>query len=225
MTDNTNQDRETRLIIASGNKGKVGEFSTLLRPLGLKIAGLENFLAERGLSLPEPEENGETFLENASVKARYYADALKVPALADDSGLCVKALGGAPGVRSARYGGEKASFSRRFELLLTELKGVRDREAFFQAVLVLARPGDSEILSWEGRLEGLIAEKPAGDDGFGYDPVFYVPELSRTLAQMSPAEKNLISHRGRAAALMLRDKEKVRLFINDSPEDPPFLGS
>ncbi|MEI8250157.1 MAG: RdgB/HAM1 family non-canonical purine NTP pyrophosphatase [Synechococcus sp. ELA057] len=189
------------LVIASGNAGKIREFATLLAPLPLTV-------------LPQPqgfdvEESGSTFAENARLKARAVALASKSWALADDSGLCVTALDGAPGVLSARYG---ASDSDRIERLLRELaaatlersrKGqVADRSARFCAALAVADPSGTIRLEVEGHCPGLILEQPRGSGGFGYDPVFLVPEVQLSFAEMDKATKARVGHRGRAFALL-----------------------
>ncbi|MNK81681.1 Non-canonical purine NTP pyrophosphatase [compost metagenome] len=152
----------------------------------------------------EVDETGETFRENARLKARTYARLLGEPALADDSGLSVEALGGRPGVHSARYAGVNATDADRIRKLLGELEGVPDaaRGACFHCALVLAWPGDGE-LTVEGMVSGRILHEARGEHGFGYDPVFYVPSLDKTFAELSPEEKNLHSHRAKAAELLV----------------------
>jgi XTP/dITP diphosphohydrolase len=168
-------------------------------------------LADFG-SIPPPEETGRDFLANALLKARYYAEKSGYPALADDSGLMVKALGGEPGVRSARYGGEGLTDAERNEFLLAKMAKIRERAAKFQAVLALASPSGRSF-SWPGELAGAITQKPLGEMGFGYDPVFWEPISGLTLAQMDPAEKNRISHRALAVkALTLDLANGVKIF-------------
>ena len=190
-----------RIVVASHNAGKIAEISGILSGSGIELAGLDDFAP-----YPEPEENGETFLENAMIKARAAHEATGLPALADDSGIVVDALGGAPGVRSARYGGEGLDDSKRYARLLEALEGTPDKErtARFRCVMVLyPAPGsDCDALVTEGIFEGLIALEPAGENGFGYDPVFYAPEAGKTAAEMEPAEKNRVSHRYRALVEM-----------------------
>lgn len=176
------------LLLATGNAGKIEEFRRIV-PARIALTVPANL----GLVF-DPVEDGLTFEENALIKAR--ALARHGPVLADDSGLCVTALGDRPGVLSARYGGPGLSGRERYELLLSELLGVKDRRARFVCVLVLLI--DGQALSFEGSVEGLIAEEPAGATGFGYDPIFYYPPAGRTFAQMSAAEKDAISHRGQA---------------------------
>jgi XTP/dITP diphosphohydrolase len=225
MTDPRIAQSPPRLVIASGNPGKVREFIQLLAPLGLAAAGLADFSREGGLKAPpEPAEDGETFFDNARTKARACADALGAPCLADDSGLCVRALGGAPGVKSARYGGEGLTPAERNELLLEALKGAADRRAWFQAVLVLAAPWRPDVLSFEGRLSGEIALSPRGDGGFGYDPVFWLPEFSRSAAELSPEDKNAVSHRGRAVQAMAAARGEVLAFLREPGGWSPMAG-
>ncbi len=190
-----------RIVVASHNAGKIAEISGILSGSGIELAGLDDFAP-----YPEPEESGETFLENAMIKARAAHEATGLPALADDSGIVVDALGGAPGIRSARYGGEGLDDSERYARLLEALEETPDEErtARFRCVMVLyPAPGSGgDALVTEGILEGRIAREPAGENGFGYDPVFYVPEVGKTAAEMEPAEKNRLSHRYRALVEM-----------------------
>jgi XTP/dITP diphosphohydrolase len=190
-----------RIVVASRNEGKIAEISGILSGSGIELAGLGEFPP-----YPEPEESGETFLENAMIKARAACEATGLPVLADDSGLEVDALGGAPGVRSARYGGEGLDDRERYIKLLEELEkaGRGARAARFKCVMVLyPAPGtEGDCLATEGILEGEIASEPAGENGFGYDPVFLVQQLGRTAAQLEPQEKNSISHRYRALVEM-----------------------
>jgi XTP/dITP diphosphohydrolase len=185
----------TKLVIASGNAGKVREFSALLADLGLEMQPQPEGL--------EVEETGATFAENARLKAIAVAQATGEWALADDSGLSVDALGGAPGVHSARYADSDSS---RIARLLQELEqaqataGTPNRQAHFAAALALADPNGRIQLEVEGRCQGLILETPRGTDGFGYDPVFLVPEVGLTFAEMDGALKGQIGHRGQAFA-------------------------
>ena len=187
----------TKLVIASGNAGKVREFSALLANLGLEIQPQPEGL--------EVEETGASFAENARLKAMAVAQATGEWALADDSGLSVDALGGAPGVHSARYADSDSS---RITRLLQELgqaqatAGTPNRQAHFAAALALADPSGHIQLEVEGRCSGLILETPRGTGGFGYDPVFLVPEVGLTFAEMDGALKAQIGHRGRAFALL-----------------------
>jgi len=195
MTNATN-----RLVIASNNKGKIAELTDLLGPLGLTP------VAQGELGVGEAEEPAVTFVENAIHKARHAARITGLPALADDSGLAVDALGGAPGVRSARYAGDTASDADNVRALLDALKDVPEgqRTAQFHCVLVYLRHADDPTpVICHGRWPGSILPEPRGEGGFGYDPVFLVPETGTSAAELPRAEKGRISHRGRALALLL----------------------
>ncbi|OJT21012.1 non-canonical purine NTP pyrophosphatase, RdgB/HAM1 family [Archangium sp. Cb G35] len=185
-----------RLLFATGNKGKLRELRGLVGD-AVEVVSLEDLPP-----IPEPEESGATFEENAELKARAYAAASGLPALADDSGLCVDALGGRPGVHSARYaeGDDKA----RYQKLLAELSGVPDdkRTAAFACALCLVRPGGGPAIIEVGRCEGRIGHEPRGSHGFGYDPVFLLPG-GKTMAELTSEEKAAISHRGVAFQKML----------------------
>jgi XTP/dITP diphosphohydrolase len=172
-------------------------------------------------TIPEVVEDGATFDENAYKKSSFTARVLGFPALADDSGLAVEALGGAPGVLSARYGGEGASDEDRYRKLLKALEGRSDRRAAFLCVLSLAVPS-GPALTYESRCEGLVAEAPAGRNGFGYDPVFLYPPLGKTFGELALEEKNRISHRGKALAELCAEFDKVMLWIRRHmpPGDP-----
>ncbi len=183
-----------QLLIASNNKGKIAEFQALLAGCGWELVTP----ADLGLDL-DVHEAGQTYAENARLKARAFASAARLPALADDSGLEVDALGGEPGPLHHLRGWDGANNDERISILLGRLKGVSDRRARFRAVIVVAFPDGREIEA-EGVCEGLVAERPSGHEGFGYDPVFLLPELGRTMAQLSFEEKNQVSHRARAAA-------------------------
>lgn len=183
-----------KVVLATKNAGKAKEIGRMLEGSGVEIISLEGF--------PEvelPPETGKTMKENALLKARAAAGATGLPALADDSGLEVDFLGGAPGVYSARYSGEKATDEENWKKLLRELEGVpaERRAARFRCAIALVG-FDAEEHLFEGVFEGLIAEAPRGTGGFGYDPVFFVPEAGRTAAELAPDEKNRISHRARA---------------------------
>jgi len=180
------------LIIASRNKGKTAEIRELLSGFPITIKNLDDFGP-----IPEVEEDGQTFDENAYKKASFAARVLGHPALADDSGLVVEALGGAPGVLSARYAGPDATNEQRFRKLLREMEGIRNRKAAFECVISLAVP-TGPALTYEGRCEGLIAESPVGTNGFGYDPIFFYPPFKKTFAQLTREEKGRVSHRGKA---------------------------
>ena len=160
-------------------------------------------------------EDGDTFDENAYKKASFVSKILGLPALADDSGLVVEALGGAPGVYSARYAGENATDRQRYTKLLDEMKGRADRQAVFECVLSLAVPTGA-ALTYEGRCQGLVAEKPAGSGGFGYDPVFYYPPLKKTFGELSREAKSRISHRGKALGELKAEFDKVLIWIRQN---------
>lgn len=184
-----------RLVIASHNPGKVEEIAALLAPFGVET------IAAAELGLPEPEEGGDGFEANAALKARAAAEASGLAALSDDSGLVVPALGGAPGIYSARWAGEHKDFRAAMERVRREL-GDRDRSAAFVAVLALAWPnGDTEL--FRGEVRGTLSWPPRGDRGFGYDPIFVPLGGSETFGEMDPAEKHRISHRARAFAKLV----------------------
>jgi XTP/dITP diphosphohydrolase len=186
-----------QLIIATGNRGKLAEIRDMLPGIEVKT--------QTDFGIESPEETGLTFIENAILKARHSAKIGKLPALADDSGLEVDALGGAPGIYSARYAGEDADDQANLRKLLHALDDVSDdqRGARFRCVIALMRHAtDPAPLIFEGVWQGSIARSPAGDNGFGYDPVFYISELGQTAAQLAPEQKNRLSHRGRALAAL-----------------------
>ncbi len=186
------------IVLASGNPGKKKEIEELLEPFGTRV------VTQSELGITEAEEPYETFFENALAKARHAAFATRLPALADDSGICVDALGGAPGVHSARYAGEPRSDARNNEKLLFELKNESNRAAHYVCVLVLVRgPGDTDPLVAQAEWHGEIAHSPRGTNGFGYDPYFLVPGLGKTAAELAPEYKNRLSHRGQALAKLL----------------------
>lgn len=190
--------------MATRNRDKCAELAALLGDLGIRLRTLEDFP-----EVPDVAEDGETCEANAVKKASAVARHTGLPAIADDTGLQVDALGGRPGVYAARYAGETASYEDNWRKLLRELEGVQreQRRARFITVAAVARPSAEKVEVVEGVLEGFIAEAPVGTQGFGYDPVFYVPELGKTLAQLTSDEKNRISHRARAvikAKVLLR---------------------
>ena len=184
-----------KLLLATNNPGKLRELALLLEGAPFTIVAP----AEEGIAL-EVEETGDTFQENAALKARAFAEAAGLLSVADDSGLEVDALGGEPGVRSARYAGPQASDADRVQYLLSKLEGIEwnRRGARFRSVIAVAVPG-GEVRLFEGACEGAIVLRPRGTGGFGYDPVFYVPSLGKLMAELSMEEKNGISHRGQAA--------------------------
>jgi len=188
------------LVVATGNKGKLNEISQVLAPLGITVRGQKDF------AIPEIEETGLTFVENAILKARNTCLHTGKPALADDSGIEVDALNGAPGIYSARYAGVGASDGANVVKLLDALQGVTEseRSARFQCVMVYMRhANDPKPLICQGTWEGRITLAPAGDNGFGYDPLFWVPQHNCTAAQLPPDIKNSLSHRGQALQKLL----------------------
>ena len=188
-----------KLVIASNNAGKLREFQHILAPLGIEV------LTQSQLGISEAEEPHCTFIENALAKARHVSKLSGLPALADDSGICVDALGGAPGVLSARYAGEPKSDRRNNDKLLHVLQGVTDRRAHYYCVLVLVRHADDpQPLIAEGEWQGEIAQEERGDGGFGYDPMFWLPEFGKMSAELSYDEKAQISHRAKALKILLQ---------------------
>jgi XTP/dITP diphosphohydrolase len=189
-----------RLVLASSNPGKIREIAALLAPLPVEI------VPQSRLGIEDAEEPHENFLGNALAKARHASRESGLPALADDSGLCVEALGGEPGVHSAYYAGREGSRAERDarnnEKLLSQLKG--DRSAHYACVMVLVKSADDpQPLIAEGIWRGEIARAPRGENGFGYDPLFFLPGLGKTAAELDPAHKNRISHRGQALARLV----------------------
>ncbi|MBW1840613.1 MAG: XTP/dITP diphosphatase [Deltaproteobacteria bacterium] len=195
------------LVIATRNQGKTAEIRDLLQDFSIEIKNLDDFGP-----IPVTEEDGDTFDENAYKKASFAARVLGLPALADDSGLMVDALGGAPGVLSARYGGENATDAQRCARLLEEMKDKTNRRAAFECVISIAAPA-GPALTYEARCDGLLSEKPAGTNGFGYDPVFYYPSLEKTFAELTREEKNRVSHRGKALMELRKEFDKVMTWI------------
>ncbi len=187
-----------RLVLASGNAGKLREFRRLLAPLGIDI------VAQSELGIPEAEEPHATFVENALAKARHASVHASLPALADDSGICVRALDGAPGVQSARYAGEPKSDARNNARLIAMLRGVTDRSAHYVCVLtLLAHERDPEPIIAQGAWHGTIVDEPKGTGGFGYDPHFLDPATGLTAAELPLERKNELSHRGKALRVLI----------------------
>ena len=194
------KNEQVRLLVATNNPGKLQEYQHLLRDLPLEITSL----GEEEIDF-EPEETGVTFEENAILKASTFAGRSKLLTLADDSGLEIDRLGGAPGVHSARYGGtQRGEDVQRYELVLRQLAEVpgAERTARFRCVIALATP-EGQVQTAEGIVEGVIASEPQGEHGFGYDPIFFIPEFDCTMAQLPPETKNRISHRAKAAQAAL----------------------
>ena len=181
-----------KFVLATHNPGKLKEMGAILAQFGVEVVSPRDL----GLTV-DVEETGTTFAENAMLKAKAICAAAKLPAIADDSGLCVDALNGGPGVYSARYGGEGLDDKGRYMLLLNSLRGQSTRTAHFPCAIACAFP-NGDTLTAEGRCDGTIAYAPMGEGGFGYDPVFFVPELKKTFGQLTAEEKSAISHRGRA---------------------------
>lgn len=196
------------LLLATRNQHKLDEFCAIFSDLPMKLLSLKDLQIEM-----EVEETGTTFVENAKLKANAYAQASGILTLADDSGLKIDALGGAPGILSARYLGRETSYDERFRKILEQLNGLPldQRSARFRCAIALAEPsGYTRVV--EGVIEGVIADAPRGKNGFGYDPIFFVPELGKTLAELTPEHKNRISHRARAA-------RAARVLLEDWPGD------
>ncbi|WP_047685545.1 MULTISPECIES: RdgB/HAM1 family non-canonical purine NTP pyrophosphatase [Xenorhabdus] len=189
-----------KVVLATGNAGKVRELAGLLADFGLDI------VAQTELGVDSADETGLTFVENAIIKARHAAAVTGLPAIADDSGLSVNVLGGAPGIYSARYAGTDASDQDNMEKLLEAMRDVPDaqRQAQFNCVLVYLRHAeDPTPLVFHGRWSGVISREPAGSSGFGYDPIFYIPEFGCTAAELSRKQKSAVSHRGQALKMLL----------------------
>lgn len=206
------------LVVATGNRGKSEEIRLLLADFPVLVKNLADFGP-----IPPVVEDGQTFDENAYKKASHTARVLGLPALADDSGLVVDALNGAPGVHSARYAGENATDEDRCRKLLSAMSGCRKRRAAFKCVLSLAVP-TGPALTYEAWCEGVIPEKPSGRNGFGYDPVFFYPPLGKTFAELTREEKNRVSHRGNALAELKSEFDKVMQWIRlHMPEQAKFI--
>ena len=198
-----------KLVLASKNKKKLVELDTILSRLGVEVCSE----ADAGVDV-EVEETGTTFEENSLLKARAVMEASGLPAVADDSGLCVDALNGAPGVYSARYGGEGLDDTGRYRLLLENMRGQMPRTARFVSVITCCFP-NGDVISARGECPGTIAFAPMGEGGFGYDPVFFVPSLKKTFAQLTAEEKNAISHRGKALEAF---QTKLEAYLGEKPE-------
>lgn len=194
-----------KIVLASSNPGKLREFEQLMQPLGIEV------VSQTSLGIADADEPHQTFVENALAKARHAARRSRLPAMADDSGICVRALDGLPGVRSARYADEPPAPAdreeqdrRNNEKLVRALKASYDRAAHYTCVIVLVRHADDpEPLIAEGSWQGEIIDEPRGQNGFGYDPYFLVPDLGKTAAELDPQQKNLISHRGKASRRLI----------------------
>ena len=193
-----------KFVLATHNPGKLKEMGAILARFGVEVVSPKDL----GITV-DVEETGATFAENAMLKAKAICAAAKLPAIADDSGLCVDALNGGPGVYSARYGGEGLDDNGRYMLLLNSMRGQPTRAAHFACAIACVFPNGDELTA-EGRCDGTIAFAPIGEGGFGYDPVFFVPELKKTFGQLTAEEKSAISHRGRALAVFV---EKLETYL------------
>lgn len=207
------------IVLATRNEGKVKELRKMLEGTDIDLRSLNDFGP-----IPEAVEDGETFDDNAYKKALFTARVLGLPAMSDDSGLVVEALDGAPGVYSARYAGENATDSDNIDKLLKEMAGQTNRKATFECVVSITVPS-GPALTYEGHCEGEITAERQGEGGFGYDPVFFSPELGKTFAESSMEEKNKISHRGRALAQVAKEFEKITKWLDHrilevKPEKP-----
>lgn len=193
-----------KLVLASNNAGKLKEFSELLAPFEFEVIPQGQF------EIPAAEEPFDTFLENALAKAKHASQLSGLPALADDSGICVNVLGGKPGVRSARYAGDHASDTDNNYKLLQNLANELDRTAYYICALVMVNGADDQNpITVQARWDGEVTDIPRGDKGFGYDPYFYIPELGKTAAELSSAEKNAFSHRGQALRILIAELLKL----------------
>lgn len=201
------------IVVATRNSGKTREIKSILKDFPVELKDLNDFGP-----IPEPAEDGLTFEENAYKKASFTAKVLGLPAIADDSGLEVEALGGAPGVHSARYAGPNATDEENNRKLLKEMTGVKNRKARFCCVISVAVP-TGFALTYEGFCEGEILETPRGAGGFGYDPLFFYPPLGKTFAEMSLEEKNSVSHRGKALQELRGEFDKVIIWIRKRLEE------
>ncbi len=189
---------EKVIVVASGNEGKIREFRQMLEPEGYTVKCIQDLSG-----YIEPEETGTTFAENAIIKAKAVTDQFGIEAIADDSGIQIRAMNDEPGVHSARWLGHDTPYSYKNQVVLENLKGAADRRCRYVCAIAITRPGQEPEV-FEDTVEGEIAEAPKGDNGFGYDPIFYYPPLKKTMAEMTKEEKNSISHRGKA----LRKLEK-----------------
>ena len=201
--------KEIVLVLATRNKGKMKEFKLLFHRLPVKIKGVSEFR-----SLSEFEEEGSTFEEIAINKAKCVSKALDLPAIADDSGLAVEALNGAPGIFSARYAGKLATNDKNNRKLLEKMEGKENRNATFMCSIAISKP-NGQILTYAGECSGIILYEPVGTNGFGYDPFFYYPPLKKTFAQLSVEEKSRVSHRGQAMRKVKNDFKKIMIWLKE----------
>ncbi len=204
------------IVLATRNKGKTREINALLKDSPIEIKNLDDFGP-----IPEVIEDGETFDDNAYKKASFTAKILGYPAMADDSGLCVEALDGAPGVYSARYAGENASDADNVKKILDALENKKNRNAAFKCVISIAVPTGA-ALTYEAECKGILTKEPIGDNGFGYDPLFFYPEFNKTFAQLTIQEKGQVSHRGKALKEIAGEVDKIIKWIDmNMPIFPP----
>lgn len=196
------------IVLATRNKGKTREIKTLLKDFPIDIKNLDDFGP-----IPDVIEDGKTFDDNAYKKAAFTAKILGYPAMADDSGLCVEALDGAPGIYSARYAGENATDADNVKKMLADLDGKENRNAAFKCVISIAVP-TSAALTYEGECKGVLTKEPMGDNGFGYDPLFFYPEFNKTFAQLTLEEKGSVSHRGKALKEIANEIDKIIEWID-----------
>jgi len=200
-----------RLVLASNNAGKLREFAELLQPFSIDV------VAQGALKIPAADEPFDCFVENALTKARHASQLSSLPALADDSGICVDALAGAPGVRSARFAGTHCSDADNNQKLITALRDQKDRRAHYVCALVLVRNAtDAKPLIVVARWDGEIIDAPRGVNGFGYDPYFFLPDLNKTAAELSPEHKNQISHRGQALRTLMNQLQNPSFFTTNA---------
>lgn len=204
------------LVLATKNKGKIKEFKKLFEGSGIELKTLDDFGP-----IPEVVEDGQTFEDNAVKKARFTARVLGLPAIADDSGLMVKALQGRPGVFSSRYAGEQVNDAANNQKLLADMEGIEDRRASFACVLAIAVPRGPALI-YEGTCDGMIGMSPTGSQGFGYDPLFFYSPFKKTFAQLTESEKNGISHRGKAMKELRAEMDKVIVWLKQRISEEPF---
>jgi XTP/dITP diphosphohydrolase len=201
--------KEIVLVLATRNKGKMREFEQLFNDLPVEIKGVSEFR-----SFTEFEEEGSTFEEIAINKAKCVSKALDLPAIADDSGLAVEALHGAPGIFSARYAGKSATNGQNNRKLLEKMEGKKNRDAIFVCSIAISKP-NGQVLTYTGECSGIILHEPVGTNGFGYDPFFYYPPLKKTFAQLSVEEKSGVSHRGQAIGKVKNDFKKIMIWLKE----------
>lgn len=199
---------DNRIVLATGNRNKLREMREILKDFPLELLALDTFPP-----VPEAVEDGTTFAENAVKKASHYAGLLNLPCMADDSGLVVEALGGRPGVFSARFAGPAATDWENCELLLKEMDGKTNRSAYFACVLALVAP-NGQALTWEGRCCGSIINERRGEHGFGYDPLFMLSDVNKTLAEIPLTQKSAFSHRGEALARFMAEFQTVQAWLH-----------